>query len=106
MNSVVMFLEDNIRFIFLYASKISVFGGVQVLGKTKAKKKKKKITNSLEMPARKTSFCVDGSQQISWHQLPTPHPTAIARKPKCQLVLMFGVSWREKKKKKNKQALS
>lgn len=43
MNSVLMFLEDNIRFIFLYASKISVFGGVQVLGKTKAKKKRKKL---------------------------------------------------------------
>lgn len=69
MNSAVMFLEDSVRFIFLYASKISVFGGIQVLGKTKAKRKK--ITNSLEMPARKTCFCVDGSQQISWHQLPT-----------------------------------
>lgn len=40
MNSEVMFLEDSVRFIFLYANKISVFGGVRVLGKTKAKKKK------------------------------------------------------------------
>lgn len=29
----------------------------------------------------------------------TPHPTAIARKPRCQLVLMFGVSWRAKEAK-------
>lgn len=77
MNSAVMFLEDSVRFIFLHACKISVSGGVSVLPPFHSlgigeKTKQKKITNNLEKPASKTSFCVDGSQQIFWHPLSTP----------------------------------
>lgn len=48
MNSAVMFLEDSVRFIFLYASKSSVFGGVWVLGKTKGKKKYEQLGNACQ----------------------------------------------------------
>lgn len=45
------------------------------------------------MAASKTDVSVDGSPQIFRHQL------VIARKPKCQLVLTFGVFWKAKKAK-------